>query len=462
MADSRELRAPRGLVRIEELPPPGGWKPSFDFIVDWFDALIDWRPSRRDLPIYIEHQNATTDSYDEVRLALSESGAGAGSSHGFGAIRVDEQGVMVLSVAVPVQRFRQVTGVVMLSSDANEVSQGMRQVRLGILRVSVIALAATVLLSLYLAGTIGRPLSRLAAAANRVRRGQGRQVDIPDLTHRHDEIGDLSRNMHEMTNALWARMDAIERFAADVAHELKNPLTSLRSAVETIARIEDSKQRDRLLAIIIEDVARLDRLITDISAVSRLDAELSRSQAAPVDLGRVLQAVTDLANAKNGPEEAAPGAAQIVLKLPEQVDLSVEAIESRLGQVFINIVDNAQSFAPTDGTIMCRVRPRGSEILITIDDTGPGIPENKLEAIFERFYTDRPVGGKERFGVHSGLGLNIARQIVESAGGRIWAENRQGPDGKIIGTRFSVALPVADHSETTTETTEKRADSENT
>ncbi|MCZ6604269.1 MAG: stimulus-sensing domain-containing protein [Alphaproteobacteria bacterium] len=431
LADSLALGSPRGVVRIQELPPPRGWIAYFDFIYDWFDRLIDWRPGGSELAPYRESRSQSAADYEEVARALY--------GQYYGAMRVDETGELVLSVAVPVQRFRQVVGAIMLSTGADKIEQGMREVRIGILRVSAIALGVTALLSLYLAGTIARPLSRLAAAAQRVRHAQGRSIEIPDLTHRGDEIGNLSQSMRDMTTALWARMDAIERFAADVAHEIKNPLTSLRSAVETVSRVSSPDQQLRLFEVILEDVDRLDRLISDISSVSRLDAELSRAEAAPVDLGRVLQAVVSIANDR----AAEHGRARIELTLPGgAAALTVKAIESRLGQVFSNVFSNAQSFAPPDSTIHCQARPRGRQIVVTIDDSGPGIPEDSLESIFDRFYSDRPKDTGEKFGTHSGLGLNISRQIVESADGSIRAANRSDADGNILGARFSIALPV--------------------
>lgn len=431
LADSLALASPRGVVRIVELPPPRGWIARFDVVGEWFGQLIDWRPGRGNLAPYRELNPQSAADYEEVGRALT--------GQPYGAMRIDERGELVISVAVPVQRFREVVGAIMLSTNADKIEQGMREVRLGILRVFGIALAATALLSLYLAGTIARPLSRLAVAAKQIRAGQGRKIEFPDFARRSDEIGDLSRNMRDMTDALWARMDAIESFAADVAHEIKNPLTSLRSAVETVTRVANPEQQKRLFTVILEDVDRLDRLISDISSASRLDAELSRSVAGPVDLGQVLELVVSVIN----DQAADRGQALVVLDLPAGgAPLTVQSIESRLGQVFSNIFTNAQSFAPPGSEIFCRVVPFGTEILVTIDDLGPGIPEAKLEAIFDRFYSDRPEGEAEKFGTHSGLGLNISKQIVLAADGRIWASNRFDAAGEIIGARFSIALPA--------------------
>jgi two-component system sensor histidine kinase ChvG len=270
---------------------------------------------------------------------------------------------------------------------------------------------------------------------------------------RRDEIGELSRDLHAMTGALWDRMDAIERFAADVAHEIKNPLTSLRSAVETVARVSEPEQQRRLMIIILDDVQRLDRLISDISDASRVDAELSRELAAAVDVSQVLRALIDLLAAT-----ARPGTPHIILAIDDGRPLVVEAFESRLGQVFRNIIVNAISFSPPGGTITvsaCRqTRGRSHDVVVTIDDEGPGIPEENLESIFRRFYSDRPEqpanaayaptpGTRAAIPMsHSGLGLSISRQIIEVTGGRIRAENRRNAAGDVIGARFIVELPA--------------------
>ncbi len=309
---------------------------------------------------------------------------------------------------------------------------------------ATVALTVTVLLSIYLAGTIARPIRRLAGAAERVRRGLGREVVIPDFSRRGDEIGDLSSALRDMTSVLWQRMDAIDRFAADVAHEIKNPLSSLRSAVETAARIEDPVKQRRLLAIILEDVQRLDRLISDISDASRLDAELSRHEHAPVALDRMLAALVELHETT-----ATEGAPRLRLSVPahaRQSDFVVPGIEDRLVQVLRNLIANAISFSPPGGTIGLAVQRDQDSVVVTIDDEGPGIPDAKLAAIFDRFYSERPAG--EKFGTHSGLGLSISKQIVEAHRGIIRAENRRGPGtgigaGPIIGARFIVRLPAA-------------------
>jgi two-component system sensor histidine kinase ChvG len=242
-----------------------------------------------------------------------------------------------------------------------------------------------------------------------------------------------------MTQALWKRLDAIERFAADVSHEIKNPLTSLKSAVETAARVKDPEQQRKLMAIIVDDVARIDRLISDISSASRLDAELSRAEAAPVDIAQLLTALVDLHHATAGAEGprlrlelgAAAGAGRR--------GLIVQGLEDRLGQVFRNVIANAVSFSPPGGAIRIAASRLGGTVEARIEDEGPGIPDGGLEHIFERFYSARPEG--EKFGTHSGLGLSISKQIVEAHGGTIRAENRGDAGGEVAGARFIIRLP---------------------
>jgi two-component system sensor histidine kinase ChvG len=266
----------------------------------------------------------------------------------------------------------------------------------------------------------------------------GAQPVIPDMSRRGDEIGELSGALKEMTEALWQRLDAIERFAADVSHEIKNPLTSLKSAIETAARIKDPVQQQRLMSIVLEDIARIDRLIGDISSASRLDTELSRAEAQPIDVASMLQALVEMHAATvndDGP--------RIELDVGSRA-LIVQGLEDRLGQVFRNIIANAASFSPPGGSIRITARQRkdparGETVEVTFDDEGPGIPEDKREAIFERFYSERPKG--EKFGTHSGLGLSISRQIVNAHGGAISAENRRDATGRVVGARFIVRLP---------------------
>ena len=428
LADSLRLTGPGGQIEIEVLPPERAKGPMGDLLAHLYDRVVGLLPEGHSLPLYHETAGQRVADYPEVGRALVGEAASA--------VRSDGAGGMVLSVAVPVQRYRQVLGALLLSTDGRRIDEAVRAVRFDILRVFGVALAVTVLLSLYLAGTIARPIHRLAEAAERVRHGQGRQTAIPDFGRRRDEIGDLAGALREMTEALWQRMDAIERFAADVAHEIKNPLTSLRSAVETVARIEDPGQQRKLMGIILDDVQRLDRLISDISEASRLDAELSRAETAPVDLASMLGALAGVHEATAGDRHGP----RLELDIAPHQNLRVRGIESRLAQVMGNLIGNAVSFSPPDGVIRLAAWRDGAFVRITVADDGPGIPPGKLAAIFDRFYSERPAG--EKFGTHSGLGLSISKQIVEAQGGTIVAENRQDEAGRILGARFVVSLPA--------------------
>ncbi len=426
VADSFVLVGPGGHIQVVELPAPHGGG-VLGTLERWYDRLADWLPSNQELPLYRESRTQVASDYEEVEGALF--------GDALGVARVDTRGRLILSVAVPVQRYRQVLGALMVSKEGAEVEAAVRARRLDILFVFAVALAVSILLSLYLAGTIARPIRRLAEAAEQVRQGKGRTFEIPDFTRRGDEIGELSAALREMTAALWARLDAIERFAADVAHEIKNPLSSLRSAVETVARVDDPEQQRRLMAIILDDVQRLDRLISDISNASRLDAELSRAESAPVDLARLLETLAEAEAAT-----AHPGGARLRIEFDPKDDLVVPGMEDRLGQVLRNLVSNAITFSPPEGEVVLVARRTGAWVVVTVSDDGPGIPETKLAAIFDRFYTERPSG--EKFGTHSGLGLSISKQIVEAHGGSVTAENRRDPDGGVRGARFTVRLPA--------------------
>jgi two-component system sensor histidine kinase ChvG len=430
-ADSRLLIAGGGVIHIQVLPPPSKRKPILDPIID----VLDWLPRRRGLPPYREAPMQNAADYDEVLGALHGETSNA-------LRQTETRGDYILSVAVPVQRYRQVLGALMLSKNGDDIDRAVRSLRLVVLQVFAGALLVTTLLSLYLAGTIARPVRRLAEAAEKVRRDIGRQNHtIPDLTGRGDEIGDLSGSFRAMTQELQAQLDAIERFAADVSHELKNPLTSLRSAVETAARVKDQKKQRQLLAIVQDDVRRLDRLITDIADASRLDAELSRAQSSRIDLADMLTTLADMHQTMSSGKKAP----ELILELERKTGLTISGMEDRLVQIFHNLIGNAVSFSPQGGKIRLSARLDGDMIETLVEDEGPGLPEGKLEAIFDRFYSERP--SDEKFGTHSGLGLSISKQIVEAHRGTIRAENIPGPGGEPAGARFIVRLPFAESAE---------------
>jgi two-component system, OmpR family, sensor histidine kinase ChvG len=427
LLDSRNLE---NVLRFD-LPPPASEKPG---IVE--RALIAVRTwlNRGDLPLYREYGPENGNAYEEVGDALK------GQKRSM--VRVNSRGEVIVSVAVPVQRSRTVHGALMLSTQGDDIDQMVTAERLAILKVGGVASAVMIVLSLLLASTIAGPVRRLADSAERVRRRIKTRVEIPDFTRRRDEIGHLSGALRDMTDALYNRIEAIETFAADVSHELKNPLTSLRSAVETLPLARNDNSRARLLAVIEHDVKRLDRLISDISDASRLDAELQRQDMTLVDLRRLLKTLTSVANETRLGHDVAVEARFEGRGTNDT--FSVPGHDSRLGQVVSNLLSNAQSFSSAGGKVRVVCRRVRSEIEIVVDDDGPGIREDALQRIFERFYTDRPHQG---FGQNSGLGLSISKQIIEAHGGRIWAENRPGPvdaDGAptVVGARFVVRLPA--------------------
>ncbi len=426
IADSRVLAGPGGVVEVELLAPIATPDPLNEALGWVYDLIFDRLPRQHGWPAYEEQPRQRAEHYEEARAAArGDTGR---------MVRLAASGDLVISVAVPVQKLKQVLGVLMLSTQTAWIDEAVRSVRYDILRFFGLALLVTVLASLYLAGVIARPIRRLALAAERVRAGHRGRNAIPDFSRRGDEIGDLSVSLRAMTEALSNRLDAIERFAADVAHEIKNPLTSVRSAVETASRLTDPEKQKRLMAIVLEDVQRLDRLISDISHASRIDAELSRAELAPVDIGRMLSTLVEMHEATL-PE----GGVRLTLAIGPNRGLAAPGIEDRLVQVIRNLITNAISFSPSGGTVALGCTSDADWVTITVEDEGPGIPEAKLGAIFDRFYTERPKG--ERFGTHSGLGLSISRQIVEAHDGTIHAENRRDGAGRIAGARFVVRLP---------------------
>ena len=454
LLDSRSIAARANILR-NDLPPPGQEEGPH-----WLDGLrnfIHGRFNTQQLPLYEDIGVANGRGYPEVVSALE------GKSKSL--VRVNARGETVISVATPIQRFRSVRGALLLSTQGQDIDGIIASERRAIFRIFLVSAAVMFLLSAALAGTIAEPMRKLAEAADRVRRGVKQRQEIPDFTDRNDEIGHLSGALRDMTRALFSRMEATERFAADVAHELKNPLTSLRSAVETLPIAKNDISRGRLLEVIQHDVRRLDRLISDISDASRLDAELARGDMDAVDLAKLLRALVDVA--RQAPREDGVTVALTIEKGGRNGDRQsgdwiAFGHDSRLGQVINNLIDNARSFSEPGGQVRVtlrrvrvgRRRPaaapgarraqegqpprRGFEIWV--DDDGPGIPAHAFERIFERFYTDRPT---QSFGQNSGLGLSISRQIVEAHGGSISATNRLDAEENILGARFVVFLPAA-------------------
>lgn len=438
--DSDRLYSSGQILRFD-LPPIS--KKDRGFFEHYWLLFRDWF-WQRDLPLYVETPNGNGTAYSEVVTALT-------GSPGSKTYRTSE-GDTVVSVAVPVQRFRAVLGVLLLSTEAGDIDKIIAKERFAIMRTFGVAVVVSALLSILLASTIASPLRRLSAAAERVRIGVKNREQIPDFSERQDEIGHLSGSLRDMTESLYARIDAIERFAADVSHELKNPLTSLRSAVETLPLVKQDAQREKLLEIINHDVRRLDRLISDISDASRLDAELARDDAELIDLDQLLEGYRDTyesisSNAQTPMpvlslhigNSGGGGGSDGGKRNRKPPSWTISGHRGRLGQVIANLVENARSFVPeAGGKIDISLTRDKSLAVIHVADNGPGIPQENAERIFERFYTDRPEG--EAFGQNSGLGLSITRQIVEAHGGTITAGNVDPVKG---GALFTVKIPLS-------------------
>ena len=425
LGDTQALTARPGRIIEQPLPPPDSVPSPWMHLNDWLDRVLS---RAGEFPRYVEKADPLARDYGEVERALRGINASA--------IRRLDDGRLMLSVAVPVQRYKQVLAALLLSHDSRAIASSLREVRWNLFRIGLAALAATVLLSLYLASTIARPITRLARAADQVRLQAENRPRIPDIGARRDEISDLNESLQAMTDVLWRRMNTIESFAADVAHELKNPLTSLRSAVETAARIEDPEKRAKLMNIVLDDVVRLNRLISDISDASRLDAELMRAEFATVDIAALLRTLVESYNATTAEKTGV----KVELAILGYGPFVALGHSGRYGQVLRNVVDNAISFSPIGAVVSVGLMRERDTVVTTIDDQGPGIPEANLESIFKRFYSERPTG--EAFGQHSGLGLSICRQICDAYGGSIVASNLRRADGSVSGARFTIRMPA--------------------
>lgn len=408
-------------VIITQLQP--GWRRR---VALWLDRMTEMAAASPRLEMYQEIPAEELAALPEVVSALQGEPAAAQ--------RRSEGGTTVVTVAQPIQRVQKVMGVVLLTADTRDITKVVRAERLTSFNIFCLVLALTIFMSYFLGRTIVRPIRRLARAADRVRQGRARDVIVPRLPKRTDEIGQLARALSDMTQALHQRMDAIESFAADVSHEIKNPLSSLRSAVETLERVKDPALQSQLLQIIQDDVQRLDRLITDISDASRMDAELSRARFEPVDLGQMMATLIDVQR-----RTATRRNITIAYAGPRPGTALVMGLEGRLGQVARNLIDNAISFSPDGGSVRVMLTVDDRMVRVIVDDDGPGIPEGTEESIFKRFYSERPA--EEGFGQHSGLGLAISKQVVEAHNGRIAAANRVQGD-VVLGARFTVELPA--------------------
>jgi two-component system sensor histidine kinase ChvG len=403
---------------------------------------------REELPVYREIGGANGTSYPEVRMALTGSTTPM--------LLINDKGEQIVSVAVPIQYRKAVQGVLLLSTRPGEIDEVLSEERNVILFLALTALAATLLASFLLARTIAGPMRRLSEAAENVSRSISARHELPVLAHRTDEVGQVATAFRGMTAALYRRIEASERFAQDVAHELRNPLTAARSTAEALAFAKTPEQRQQLVREIQDELKRLNKLITDVSNASRLDAELALQETEPVDLRHVLRTVVDVF--RDMLSEDTRRVALDIAEVPGSATAYlVQGHDARLGRVVTNLLDNAISFSPERGVVEVSARRVGPHIEIIVDDEGPGVPADKLEEIFNRFYSDRPQTDST-LGKNSGLGLSISRDIVNAYGGHIWARNRRmglkqtcveqlaGKDGSrgIAGARFLVQLPAAD------------------
>ena len=430
--DSRNLYAGGRILRYD-LPKLDQEESIFSsrYLGDFLNRIL----RNRDLPVYHDLSGPGT-NYPEVKSALTGQPKPI--------VRQTVEGKLTVSVAVPIQRFRAVLGVLLLSTEGDDIDQILREERLAILRIFLVAAIVTFVLSTLLASTIAMPLRRLSEAAERVKRGSNSRVGIPDFSMRDDEVGVLASSISEMTESLYQRIEAIESFAADVSHELKNPLTSLRSAVETLPLAKNPESQQRLMDVIQHDVKRLDRLITDISDASRLDADLVREQVGKVDFKTLVEGIVSASREVRRGKKQAEITLNIANKGIAKRGFFVNGHDIRIGQVINNLIDNAISFVPEkNGRVSIDLSRNSDKITLIVEDNGPGIQAENVDRVFERFYTDRPES--EGFGQNSGLGLSISRQIIEAHRGTIHAQNRSNGDkNSPTGARFIVELPALD------------------
>lgn len=431
IVDSAQLLQRGQISRQEPAPPTNGSKPKTKNFWTRFTAwLID-----KELPVYTEIGTANGTAYPEVRDALKGTTTAM--------LLLNEKSEQIVSVAVPIQRRNAVQGVLLLSTRPGDIDERIWEGRKVLWTLGAIALLATLATTFWLARTVADPMRRLSAAADLVSHSISARQELPEFAGRTDEVGQMATAFKAMTAALYKRIEASENFAADVAHELKNPLAAARSTAEGLDYAKTPEQRAQLIQQIQFELKRLNRLISDVSNASRLDAELARQKNRPVNLVAVLESVTQIFR-----DILSDDTRRVALQVDAakgEGAFQVNGDDGRLGQVVTNLVDNAISFSPENATVTVRARQNGAFVEIMVDDEGPGIPPDRLDIIFDRFYTDRPQTEATR-GKNSGLGLSISREIVRAHGGKIWAENRYaaGKDkgGKPLGSRFIVQLPA--------------------
>jgi len=405
--------------------------PKFDeelIILEWIknakNKILNFFAFEKSYPIYIEKVNISAIEFEEVLQALSGMNATM--------VRKSNSGNLILSAAVPIEDARRVRGALMLSVEGDRIQEDIYQLQYSFLKIFIYVFILTLILGYIFSRRITFPISKLARSADLIRASRNQNVlGATFFSNRKDEIGDLARSLDKMTKDLWKRMDAIASFAADVSHELKNPLTSLRSAVETLSKVKNETQKSRLIKVILEDTVRLDRLISDISAASKLDSDLSKDERKKININKLISSLVDI-------RKTSLKGIKIILNLDEEV--YVMGNEDRLVQVLDNLIRNAISFSPKKGKVTFKSLQKNGKIYISILDQGPGIPENKLKTIFERFYSERPL--EEEFGTHTGLGLSIVKQIIIAHNGEVYAENLLGQNRNVLGSKFTFILPI--------------------
>ncbi|HRY07617.1 MAG TPA: stimulus-sensing domain-containing protein [Hyphomicrobiaceae bacterium] len=403
---------------------------------NFWTRLTRWFLDKK-LPVYREIDSGLGTNYPEVRIAMA---GGTPTT----MLLLSEDYKQIVSMAVPIQRMKAVHGVLLLSTRPGEIDEIAAEDRDKILLMAVLALVTTVSTSLLLARTVAGPIKHLANTAEVVSNNINARHELPEMADRRDEVGQLAQAFSKMTAALFRRLEASDRFAADIAHELKNPLTAARSTAESLAYAKSEEQRSQLMEQIQLELKRLNKMITEISSASRLDAELARTQREPVELVDLLENVTSSLFKEKASEQGID--LELEIEPSDSSDTyTIFGNDSRIAQVVTNLVDNALSFSPKGGKIVISLVRDGSEIELRIDDDGPGIDEENLEKVFARFWTYRPSAESSR-GNNSGLGLNISREIVTAYGGTIRAENRyrtpHSPQSGRIGARFVVRLPA--------------------
>ena len=432
IVDSASLLQRGQITKPEPLPKNGNVRPKTK---NFWTKLTAWLIDK-ELPVYTEIGSANGNLYPEVRTALTGKLAEL--------MLLTDKGEQIVSVAAPIKRRNAVQGVLLLSSQPGEIEKRIWEGRQVLWILALTALLASLVTSALLARTVSGPMRRLSEAAENVSHSINARQELPDFGDRNDEVGQMASAFKLMTAALYRRIEASENFAADVAHELKNPLAAARSTAEGLSYAKTEAQRAELVRQIQNELKRLNRLISDVSNASRLDAELARQKSHHLDVTQIVESINQIF--KDILSEDTRRVRKLLEASPFEGAYIVNGDDGRLGQVLTNLVDNAISFSPEKGMVTIRAGRRGQFVEIAVEDEGPGIPEDRQKIIFDRFYTDRPQTEALR-GKNSGLGLSISREIVVAHGGQIWAENRLGTEaagqGNILGARFVVRLPGA-------------------